>query len=908
MLRRALLLLFLFAAADARAQVFVPAGEPDPLVERLRSLIDQQQYQAVADTVGPLIERARAVGDSVQFLRLICSRGQAQLGTGKPLDSLQSLRRATTMAEAYEDTNTVLLAMGVEALALNYLGRFEESLSKVDRRLELARAANDQRSLAFGHLSAGYALLNLGRLAEARGEYDQAIEGFAQTKLRYWQITSLVGRGRIETNLGDIDAARRTFNEVIRVSREIGDRRNELDAINNLGVLEFKWGDMGRAAERFDQAHAMALEHGDTRQALTMMSNSAIMRWFEGEISRAEAMFEEALRIAEDAESPPGYFGVLRMLGQLQIEQGRLARGEEILRRVADESPSTVQRVEAGSALAIALSTAGRNEDALELLDSVDPTTLGVTDVVAEGNYALRKGRILVRLGRSDEALATVLGVVGPIESLTNASLASLIAYCFAIEGKLDDSLEWIRRCLDRREKLRENIASSDWREFLQEQSTRSFVDAVAAATEIASSAEQRAELFHALQRSKARSLADRIQSPRQTEHEEIVGARHIAEVQREILADDELLLDYHFGADRLLLVAVRSNELRFFQLDMPPRELDERVRRFREAIAASRGSPSSRVILESTAARLGEVLIGPALSMFEGSHRILISPDGAIASIPFELLTTSGDNDTLRLRDFELSRVPSISIRPLLTPSELAVAGVATLRGDSEDLSGAEAEMSYLQSRFRDVKETDESRVLHPPVGAAVLHVAAHTDVDAERPWQSGIRLRPATSAHSNGSRDTHLRARELLDTQLDVHLAVLATCGSGLGRIRAGEGVMGLSTAFLVANVPSVVATLWPVDDATTSRLMREFYGEIAGGASVSAALRVAQSALRRDPETAHPYHWAGFFVMGRGEIPIELTTKPAFVRYARPILAAALLLLLALLIGAARRRRSV
>jgi hypothetical protein len=88
------------------------------------------------------------------------------------------------------------------------------------------------------------------------------------------------------------------------------------------------------------------------------------------------------------------------------------------------------------------------------------------------------------------------------------------------------------------------------------------------------------------------------------------------------------------------------------------------------------------------------------------------------------------------------------------------------------------------------------------------------------------------------------------------------------------SGEGVLGLTGAFMAAGVPSVIATLWPVSDEVTERLVRVFYSSLEQGLSVGDALRVAQSAIRSDPGTSHPFYWAGFILVGedRAAIPIE------------------------------------
>jgi hypothetical protein len=95
-------------------------------------------------------------------------------------------------------------------------------------------------------------------------------------------------------------------------------------------------------------------------------------------------------------------------------------------------------------------------------------------------------------------------------------------------------------------------------------------------------------------------------------------------------------------------------------------------------------------------------------------------------------------------------------------------------------------------------------------------------------------------------------------------------------MGRQKVGEGVAGLTAAFLSAGVNSVVATLWRVDDAVTATLMERFYRGLADGIPVAAALRRAQLETRADPHTGHPFYWAGFVVVGAGGVPIQLESR--------------------------------
>ena len=97
---------------------------------------------------------------------------------------------------------------------------------------------------------------------------------------------------------------------------------------------------------------------------------------------------------------------------------------------------------------------------------------------------------------------------------------------------------------------------------------------------------------------------------------------------------------------------------------------------------------------------------------------------------------------------------------------------------------------------------------------------------------------------------------------------LVVLAACDTANGGVYRGEGIMGLTRAFLAARVPSVIGTLWQVDDWATARLMNEFYRSLTHGEDAATALATAQRRLLATEGTAAPVAWAGFALVGAGE----------------------------------------
>jgi CHAT domain-containing protein len=127
---------------------------------------------------------------------------------------------------------------------------------------------------------------------------------------------------------------------------------------------------------------------------------------------------------------------------------------------------------------------------------------------------------------------------------------------------------------------------------------------------------------------------------------------------------------------------------------------------------------------------------------------------------------------------------------------------------------------------------------------------------------------------APKGASEDGLLEAWELMQLDLKADLAVLSACETARGRIGAGEGIIGLSWAMFIAGVPSTVVSQWKVDSAGTRDLMVGFHRALitqpqAGQPkpTKAEALRRAALKLLQNPQTQHPFYWAGFVLVGDG-----------------------------------------
>jgi CHAT domain-containing protein len=143
------------------------------------------------------------------------------------------------------------------------------------------------------------------------------------------------------------------------------------------------------------------------------------------------------------------------------------------------------------------------------------------------------------------------------------------------------------------------------------------------------------------------------------------------------------------------------------------------------------------------------------------------------------------------------------------------------------------------------------------------VVHVATHGLLDAERPQFTGVVL----SLVGNKDNDGFLRTDEIFNLRMGAPLVMLSACETGLGKEKRGEGVIGLTRAFMYAGAPTVGVSLWSVADKSTAELMTDFYRRLLGSTNSlsSAAMRAAQLELISGKKYSAPFYWAPFVIVG-------------------------------------------
>jgi CHAT domain-containing protein len=138
------------------------------------------------------------------------------------------------------------------------------------------------------------------------------------------------------------------------------------------------------------------------------------------------------------------------------------------------------------------------------------------------------------------------------------------------------------------------------------------------------------------------------------------------------------------------------------------------------------------------------------------------------------------------------------------------------------------------------------------------IIHLATHGMAYDDDPLASFIALTPGDQD------DGLLTAQQVMEMRLPADLITLSACQTGLGKV-AGEGVIGLSRAFLVTGARSVLVSQWSVDDQATSALMQQFYRHYLAQDNKAVALQKAMQAVRTNPAYAEPSKWAPFMLVG-------------------------------------------
>jgi tetratricopeptide (TPR) repeat protein len=336
-------------------------------------------------------------------------------------------------------------------------------------------------------------------------------------------------------------------------------------------------------------------------------------------------------------------------------------------------------------------------------------------------------------------------------------------------------------------------------------------------------------------------------------------------------LPPDVTLLAYHITGDEIIAFIGGRDRVRIVRdcgsagrVARLLRQLDVQWDR----MGAGRGFVDRHVehlacLTRRVLASLYDELVAPLGPILDASspdedvpRKITIIPHGLLHRVPFHALF---DGEEYLLDRFEVSYAPSATVFSLCQKQVLRGSERALILSVTDPLiphvsDEARAVATHLPGGevLADGRATIDAIGEKAP-GCGIVHLACHGMFRGDNPMFSSLKLH-----------DGWLTAADVLGLDLGGALVTLSACESARNRVLAGDEIVGLTRGFLGAGAATLVASLWLVQDETTSWMMERWYARMRDGAGRTTALREAQLALKE--RYPHPYYWAPFVLIGQ------------------------------------------
>lgn len=327
-------------------------------------------------------------------------------------------------------------------------------------------------------------------------------------------------------------------------------------------------------------------------------------------------------------------------------------------------------------------------------------------------------------------------------------------------------------------------------------------------------------------------------------------------------------ILFYWLGEKQSYLWVISAQKTSLFTLP-PKSEIDPVVRRYRKALSEQQEFLPA---VDDDGRALYRTLVMPAKPSLAKNAKVIIIPDGSLNTLNFETLIVPDPTPHYWIEDVTIADGNSLRLLAASraadrrTPSLLLLGNAIAPNADYPELRKASAEMESIEKNFSPPQEkifardraTPAAYLSGKPEQFSYIHFVAHGTASRTSPLDSAIVL------SKSGTEDDSFKlyARDIIHHPLHAELVTISTCYGAGARAYSGEGLVGLSWAFLRAGAHNVIGALWEVSDVSTPQLMDELYGELAKGKTPDTALRNAKLKLLRSGTTFRkPFYWAPF-----------------------------------------------
>jgi CHAT domain-containing protein/Tfp pilus assembly protein PilF len=711
---------------------------------------------------------------------------------------------------------------------------------------------------------------NMGNFALSQGRYDRALDMLERSRRRYAALGMPHQSAVAELELADAHLELNLATEALAVYRRVaptfaalGMRAEQARALSQGGRAALVAGDMREAHELLEEARTLYAAEGN-------LVGEAYVTLTEAQLSLAEGDHALTAVLAAQAEEPLARAGAWRRMLLARWLRGEAARaqGQERLAQILLDAtlkdaeqqalPQVAERCHTSLGLlfrargdAVCAEESFRRavsliEDLREPLPAEEFRTAFVADKLAPYDE-------LVRLCLSDENGARVHEAFAYAERARSRALVEMMSGALAVHPRPRDEFE--AELFAHLDQLREEL---NW--------FYSRINRPPAGTSVEAprSAVAMQSLHDAVRERETRTLEIMRQVQQRGGHVALGRTEplDVAALQRS-LGPDTALVEYTSLDGELLAFVVTEDSVEVVRGLADEKEVAEALGQFRFQIGSLRyGAARMRTHLGPLAERarhyLG-VLYDLLLRRVEphmGERRMVVVPHRALHYVPFHALC---DGESYVVERREVSYAPSAGVlgyclaKPHAKFERALLLGVADEQTPRvrEELAALAPLFTEATTLIDDAATVAALRERAP--SADVIHLACHGQFRPDSPLFSSLRLG-----------DGWLTARDAYTLDTRAGLVALSACETGVSAVAPGDELLGLVRGFLYAGAPTLLLSLWTVDDEATAELMTDFYTSLRAGARPAAALRSAQ--LRQMRERPHPFFWSPFVITGR------------------------------------------
>ena len=876
-------------SAYIRLQTHFARGDFDAALRMAR-----EAYEGYMAAGRPLDALRTHVGRMSVLLELGLHREALDAGQGV-LDALEGEGEIEVSATGQQRDMLTALVQQNRGLSYEYMGRYEEALEAYGEAEERYGKLGENERVGEVLDNRGAILLTLGRGNEALAAHETAARVFKEAGLTLPYAKALCNIGEANRRLANYRPSLAAFEEARRLYDALDELTDKslltLDTANAYLDLNL----YPEALTAYQKSSSLLREAGmahDRARALWGMGVALAASW---NLQEAEQALAEAAELFAAAGNSSLLCGV--MLDQSLVQEKRggpgaaVAHAERALDLVQEKDWS-VQRVYAHLRLVdLLLPDVQQAEPHL-----IEARLLSERLALPQLRHRLneRLGRLKRLQGNDEEALVALEEAIDEIERLRDTVTHESMRASFLLD-KIGAYEELLKVHLSR-------WAESDPRGVFavaERAKARGLVDLL---TGVAKGPAQTAD----------RRLQERIgnlQADLNATYNQLLGIGEVApgaplpnlhgrtvELEREIselrlrsvpgtsdpftttapsdvweeLPSEVTLLAYHITGDEIIAFVGDRDRVRIVR-NCGSVEVVTRLLRHLDVQWDRMGAGQNFVdrheehltrLTQRVLASLHDELVAPlgpllgASSTREGAEKLTIIPHGLLHRVPFHAFF---DGESYLIDRFEVSYAPSATVFSLCQKQVTRSMDRAVVMSVADPLIPNVAEEARAVASHLPGAEVlaDEgattSAIRENAPGCGILHLACHGMFRADNPMFSSLRLH-----------DGWLTASDVLQLDLDGAIVTLSACESARNQVLAGDELVGLARGFLGAGASTLVASLWLVQDETTSWMMEDWYARLRDGAGRAAALRDAQLALKE--RCSHPYYWAPFVLIGR------------------------------------------